>query len=54
MQISIYPSDNLFYNLQERAENEKRSLNNMILLILEKEVKNGRTTISDKRTKKNM
>ena len=36
--MTIYPDAQLLKKLQEKAEKEKRSLNNLILLILEKEI----------------
>ena len=37
--ITIYPSKELRKKLEERAKQERRSLNNLIILILEKDVK---------------
>ena len=37
--ITIYPDKELLKKLQEKADEEKRSLNNLILLILERELK---------------
>jgi hypothetical protein len=37
-QITIYPDKQLLKKIEERAKREKRSINNLVLLILEKEM----------------
>lgn len=44
--INIYPKDNLMKKLQEESQKQKRSMNNLIILILDsyfskKEKENG-------------